>query len=130
MINELSQRDIEIFQKLIGYSIDTRTEDYCRLDVPVNEKILNADGEIYGVILYLLCSIALSLSAAALYKSVEPHYCTELKVSYLNKVPSDRLSVDSRIIFNECGSAIAVADVKNNTGESLAIGHIAMMNIS
>jgi len=109
------------YSRLLGVSIESCVSGYCRLIVPVKEKILNSNGEVYSVVLYFLCSIALNIAAASINEYWDINPCSGFNVSFLHSVKSGNLYIDGRVILNSEKMIITTADIRDESGNNITV---------
>lgn len=102
------------FCKLLGITIAEYRQGYCRVEMPIEERLFNRAQMVHGGASYTLGDVAMGFAAAqggaySLTKSIEIEYLAPAKGSLLSAVATITKQVENRVY---CSCEIFADDLK------------------
>ncbi len=117
------------YYRLLGMRVVAMGDGHARLELPVEEKLLQIYGGVHGG---ATASLADSAVAVALISASTPNeraFTVELKLNFLAPVSIGRLTADARLFHRGRNIAAGEVDVRDDQGRLIAKGIATYMPV-
>ncbi|AET66840.1 hypothetical protein Desor_1173 [Desulfosporosinus orientis DSM 765] len=115
------------FWKHIGMSTIVGVDGITRIQLTVNEDLLQFYGNLHGGVIASMIDSAIAVVVNQQLDSGEGASTIELKVNYLSSISEGTLWAEGKVIKKGRNVVVAQGELKNDAGKLLAIGTATFM---
>ncbi len=107
-------RERSPFVNLLGLSIETIENGFCRTTLEIKTDFLNKHKVVHGGVIYSMADISMGVAVYSTLQKEEETATIEIKINYLKQAKSKYLVCDARIIQKSKNIAVLEAEIKEN----------------
>lgn len=115
------------FWKHIGMSTIVGDDGITRIQLTVNEDLLQFYGNLHGGVIASMIDSAIAVAVNQQLDPGEGASTVELKVNYLSSISEGTLWGEGKVIKKGRNIVVAQGEIKNDAGKILAIGTATFM---
>ena len=117
------------YYQLLGMRVVAMGDGHARLEMPVEEKLLQIYGGVHGGATASLADSALAVALISANSPEERAFTVELKVNYVATVSQGRLIAEARLFQRGRTIAAGEVEVRNEDGRLIAKGLATYMPV-
>ena len=115
------------YWKHIGMTTVVGDDGITRVELTINENLLQFYGNVHGGVIASLIDTAIAVAVNQQLDSGEGASTVELKVNYLRPISEGTLWGEGKVIQKGRSIVVAQGEIKNEDGQLLAIGTATFM---
>lgn len=117
------------YYRLLGMTVIAMGDGYARLEMPVEEKLLQIYGGVHGGATASLADSAVAVALISASSPDEKAFTVELKLNYLAPVSQGHLVAEARLFHRGRTIAAGEVEVRNGDGRLIAKGLATYMPV-